>query len=351
VGSSINFSLPNPSTITLSSALPAFAIDTTLTGPGAGQLTIDGNKSYRVFVVNTGVTVSLSGITVSDGFSTGNGGALYNYGTLNLSYSVFIGNSVQSGSSGGAIYSLGAGAALNIWNSTFSNNSASYGAAIQNESGTLNIALSTFGANVAGTNGGAIYNYNSGTVNIADGTFSGNSAGSNGGSLYLQSGTVNISTSTFSGNSATTHGGTLYTEAGTLTLYDSIVTGSTGDCFLFGGTNNGSNNMLDNGTACPGRLGSQPVSNFDSTLNSNGGPTQTFALLAGSNAIGAIPSGQCTYISTGTSPLFSNSQTSAVDQRGATRKTLCDVGAFETFSFSPSTLPNGAVSYAYNQAI
>ena len=57
-------------------------------------------------------------------------------------------------------------------------------------------------------------------------------------------------------------------------------------------------------------------------LQNNGGPTFTHALLAGSNAIGAVATASCNGV---------NSVPVTVDQRGVSRVTdgFCDVGAFE----------------------
>ena len=56
-------------------------------------------------------------------------------------------------------------------------------------------------------------------------------------------------------------------------------------------------------------MAANPVTNLAAALGNNGGPTQTFALLAGSNAIDAVPSGACVYVSSGSNPLFTNGAT------------------------------------------
>ena len=40
---------------------------TTITGPGADQLTIDGNHASRIFAVETGVKAAISDLTIANG--------------------------------------------------------------------------------------------------------------------------------------------------------------------------------------------------------------------------------------------------------------------------------------------
>src|SRR5947209_14146927 len=41
--------------------------DLTIVGPGAAQLAVSGNHASRVFEINSGVTASLSGLTIENG--------------------------------------------------------------------------------------------------------------------------------------------------------------------------------------------------------------------------------------------------------------------------------------------
>ena len=59
----------------------------TINGPGAAALTVSGNHVSRVFSVSGGTTVSIAGLTMTDGLANGsspvlasNGGAILNYG-------------------------------------------------------------------------------------------------------------------------------------------------------------------------------------------------------------------------------------------------------------------------------
>src|SRR5947209_14949340 len=138
----ISFSVT--STITLSSALPDITTDMTISGPGASQLTVSGQNSVRVFNVTAAGTVNISGLTVSNGNSSGqNGGG------------------IQNGSG-----------TLSVNNSTFSNNSGNRGGAIYNDSGTVSVTNSIFNNNSVNSRGGGIYN-NIGTLNVTGSTFTG----------------------------------------------------------------------------------------------------------------------------------------------------------------------------------
>ena len=91
-------------TITLSNAL---TIDTnvTITGLGAANLAISGNNAVEVFNIASGVTASISGLTVENGTAT-RGGGIDNNGTLTLANSTLAGNSAAD--SGGGICNIGA---------------------------------------------------------------------------------------------------------------------------------------------------------------------------------------------------------------------------------------------------
>src|SRR2546426_10601307 len=138
------------SPITLTSGELAIGKNLTIQGPSANLLTISGNNASRVFDINaSGVTVTLDGLTIANGKFGGDGGGIYNGGTLNVTNSTISGNST-SGSAfsddfGGGIYNNGT---LNVTNSTISGNSVSggnirLGGGIFNNVGTLNVANST----------------------------------------------------------------------------------------------------------------------------------------------------------------------------------------------------------------
>src|SRR5438876_6440587 len=93
-GDTIKFDVTG--TINLTGPLPGLTKSVSIKGPGADQLTIrrDTGGNYRVFVVTpASTTVSLSGMTIANGFADGDGGRIFNQGTLTLTNSVISGNS------------------------------------------------------------------------------------------------------------------------------------------------------------------------------------------------------------------------------------------------------------------
>src|SRR5262249_3765835 len=126
--------------------------DLTINGPGAANLTVSGNDTSRIFQVESGETVRLSGLTVAGGKAgSGNGGGIDNFGTLTASDVVFSGNTA---SFGGGIENEGGGT-LTVSDSTFTGNSASgTGGGIDNEGGTVAVRDSSFTGSSAGGGGG-----------------------------------------------------------------------------------------------------------------------------------------------------------------------------------------------------
>jgi hypothetical protein len=189
-------------TITLTSGVLDINKNVTIQGPGAGQLTISGNNSSPVFMVEAADQVSLSGLTISHGSTTGLGGGIHNYGTLTISAC------------------------------TLSNNSATYGdgGGIYNEfRATLTVSNSTVSGNTAGNDGGGIYNY--GNLTITGSLVRQNRAIYGGG--IWNGGSATISSSTVSGNLAyggdsNGYGGGIY-AAGSVSLIASTVTGNNSD--------------------------------------------------------------------------------------------------------------------------
>jgi CSLREA domain-containing protein len=322
-GGTINFNASlSGNTIHLASTLD---ISKNLTVDGSSltsRLTISGDTDnngtgdVRVFQT-TGhnlVNVAFNSLIVTKGFvSGGDGGGLLNDAITTITNSIFDGNTADNG---GAITTNGA---LTIIDSTFSGNSSAPsngqvgGGAILNNY-TLSVTGSTFSGNTAdaiGGAGGALFNVAQGQ--IYNSTFSGNLAGVGGAILTTHD--LTIQNSTISGNSAFLGGG-LHVDSHVTNLVNTIIANSTsgGDCSGTLATN--TNNLIEDGSCSPA-LSGDPLLGL---LADNGGPTQTFALLAGSNAIDAGDDTTCT-----ASPV------SNLDQRGITRPNSahCDIGAYE----------------------
>jgi hypothetical protein len=138
----ITFSASVTGTIVLSSALPNLSDDVIISGPGANVLTVQrstaaGTPSFPIFSVPPLKTVTISGLTISNGESGSDGfggGILNDHATLTVSNCTLSGNSAGFG--GGGIFNFGGGfgsATLTINNSTLSGNSASSGGGIYND--------------------------------------------------------------------------------------------------------------------------------------------------------------------------------------------------------------------------
>ena len=91
-------------------------------------MTVSGGGLSRVFQVDAGVTASISGLTITGGTTTGNGGGLYNDGgTATLTDCTVSGNSASD--DGGGLYNrLGT---TTLTDCTVSGNSAQTAAACQ----------------------------------------------------------------------------------------------------------------------------------------------------------------------------------------------------------------------------
>ena len=152
-----------PGTIMLSGNLPQITSDLDITGLGETLVIIDGTNSYRPFNIASGMTVSIGGVTIQNGLTSGSGGGINNNGTLTITNSVLSGNSAAGGTNsntlGGGIYNNGT---LTITNSILSGNLAAYGGGIYNH-GTLTVTGSTLSGNMStdgyyGGDGGGIFN-------------------------------------------------------------------------------------------------------------------------------------------------------------------------------------------------
>ena len=161
---------------------PAAGVESpALDGGGAGGTCSTASCSGPVLVVGAGVYLDITGITVqhADNILGGLGGAMANNagGTVTVTASTFADNSA---SHGGAIDNGDGGTgAIVVVSSTFTGNSGTDGGAIDNGdngSGTVSVTTSTFSANT-GSDGGAIDNADdqgSATLSVTSSTFSGN---------------------------------------------------------------------------------------------------------------------------------------------------------------------------------
>ena len=267
--------------IELSNPLGSIAI---YDGPGQGPVTVSGNNASRVFEVDQGVVASLSGLTITGGYSSGSGAGLYSAGTTVLSDCVITGNTSTASASdsggagvfnsrtgnltldqctvnannafrdGGGVFNAGT---ASLVNSVFTGNSSSFvgGGIFNDDNATGSVLDCTISGNSAPRGGGVFVSYPNSSITLTGTTISGNTA-TKGGGLYDQDhanltdctisgnsaqlgggvenyGTVNLTACTVSGNSASQGGGGFYNYgtsyyASTASLIDTIVAGNTG---------------------------------------------------------------------------------------------------------------------------
>lgn len=267
------------------------------------RLTVSGgSQGFRIFSVAGDASLTLSGLVLANGGAgtfAGQGGAIFNEGTVSLTNCSLESN---TSSEGGAIYTVGA---LTLTDCSLSTNTAgSGGGAICNvNAGTVTLAGCTFSGNSAFV-GGAVFNGSSSSTTLTRCTLAGNSTPfSNGGAIY-NSGTVLLAHCTLSGNAGKptpgNSGGAIYNSAsGSLGLDNTIAAGNTPNNITGSFATGGSN-----------LTGGDPLL---APLGSYGGPTKTMALLPGSPARdGAVGSSATT------------------DQRGFPIVGAPDLGAYES---------------------
>jgi hypothetical protein len=286
-GDTINFAVTG--TISLTSGQITINKDLTIQGPGANLLTVQNtaaaSPTSRVFLITTGVTVSISGLTISDGnvVTAGGGGIFLQGGTLTVMNSIISNNMAVAG---GGISGTGT---LNVINSTISGNKATggNGGGFDN-SGKVNVTNSTISDNTAAVSGGGIYNIS--TLSVTNSTISSNKALSVRGGGIRNQGPLTVTNSTITNNMAPTGGG-IYNDGNLVTSSSTIIAGNTapnGPDFSGPVTTSLGYNLVGNTTGSTGFTAPTDILNQNpllGPLQNNGGPTFTHALLAGSPAI------------------------------------------------------------------
>lgn len=259
---------------------------TTIQGPGARQLSINGNSATRLFRMDYGSTRFFD-LTFEGGLASGNGGVILSYGTLLMQDCILSGN--QSRASGGAIYNVGAAVLVrcSLLHNSLLDARGWGGGAIANET-DISVTNCTFYGNSGKTRdadggGGAIVNVHFGSRSFVFSSTVVNNSADQGGALAGR-GLLYLVNSIFSGNQAETApniSGSLYADI---------------------------NNLID----------ANPNAIFaSSSPANNGGPTPTMALRPGGPAVDAGDNFWAGMVPT--------------DQRGFSRilNGVADIGAYE----------------------
>ena len=251
----INFNIPatDPNcdstthvcTITPSTVLPDLADDVTIDGltqqgfSGTLLITVSAANQFRIFTIDSGKTVMISGLTIANGAANGTsfpdnaGGGIFNRGILSISTCMVSGNFATIG---GGIANDGNSntASVSLTNSFISSNSAVIGGGIytRGTNATVIVTNCTINLNAANSvpgssgQGGGIFNDGSlastpgATLTVSNSTLSGNSAPSQdgeGGAIYNDGSgghaTASVKNSTLSGNSAGLFGGGIVNQS------------------------------------------------------------------------------------------------------------------------------------------
>ncbi len=359
--------------------------DLTIEGTGPASTIINGNRTVtqgRVFQVLSGVTVSISGLTIRNGtneLGPGITGGILNQGTLTMEHVTIADNTrggfdnsgiatlnhtIYTNNNGGCIYN--SGGSLIILNSEVVGNSRPNGncGGVGSAGGSLTLINTTISGNsVSSGTGGGLWLAN-GIATLINTTVSGNIAGDQGGGIYLfqnsaQFPTVlNLYNATIVNNttnnnlSGVDQGGGIHnvTYNGiTPTIYTrnsliannarrtGLITSTPDNCYgplnsegynLIGSTNG----CTINGITTGNKLGLDPKLD---PLADNGGSTRTHALKSDSPAINAGNPNGC---ADGLGALL------MTDQRGYERHASgnpgdfprCDIGAVEFGAAAPA---------------
>ena len=239
-------------TILLTSGELVVSKNLTIRGPGANGPTINGNGTSRVFHILPGTTVTIDGVTITNGrasldvgaFTASAGGGIYSdHARLTVSNCTVSGNTARFGAGIFSSAKDGGSASLTVNNSTISNNAAhstrgfdgADGGGIFSGGGffntgpsgiaTLTLTNTAVTGNSAEQAGGGVFNdgfAGSATLTITNSTLSGNSAADNfnddalGGAIFNNGdsgiATLTIKGSTLSDNSANNLGGAVFND-------------------------------------------------------------------------------------------------------------------------------------------
>jgi hypothetical protein len=291
--------------------------DATPGGPSrqgyGGAIYTDGASEYTNDSV--GGTIVIRNSTFSGNRGAGQGGAIFSFvypqDAVVVDRTTIAGNSVVPNAAGDAL-----------------------GGGLRQGNGPLLVTNSTFSGNSAQGQGGGLWSGENSPVQVINSTFSGNRAesadgkGGLGGGIAIPGGEWTIASTTIANNHAGFMGGGVFGGGPSITLRNTIVANNTAanggnpwniktQCSntLSDGGNNlqipakNPNDATD--TNCTSSI--RIIDPLLAPLATNGGATQTRALQSGSPAINS-----------------GNFQTCpGLDQRGYTRASQCDIGAYE----------------------
>ena len=182
----------------------------TIDGSAAPLFQLDGLGSDRVLIVQAGTEVTVSDVTLANGYGFQLAGCVLNNGTLTLDHVTVTGCSMTTDA--GDFWQGGGG----IYNG---------------EGSTLNLVDSTVSDNTSGWTGGGIYSFFGTTTNVVRSTISGNVTADVGGGIRSL-GNIDVVNSTISNNTAQVvafHGGAVFVTDGVMSMVNTTVADNTTD--------------------------------------------------------------------------------------------------------------------------
>lgn len=223
-GDVITFDPSVSGAITLTTGELVINKDLTITGPGADVLAVSGNAASRVVSITAGVSVTVTGLMLRDGFTGGQDGAgIYNAGNLALFDSVVQGNIaplVSPGSgTGGGIRTIGS---LRLVNAKVISNTANGGGGIYN-TGALVIVNSVVAGNSGGIGSGSGI-LNTGMLSVTSSSIRGNLAIDGVGGGVANTGIATVTASLIADNNNEDAGGV--SNEGALWILNSTISGN-----------------------------------------------------------------------------------------------------------------------------
>jgi large repetitive protein len=256
-GSTIKVDVPAGTYDLSLGSLEVTANTVTLSGAGRAVTDVTAGGASRVLFVGAGTTVTVEGVTISDGNAgnSGYGGGIESVGMLTVDHATITGNKAAAG--GGL---ANAGGTLTVEHSEISDNTDSgYGGAginnggARNVPGVVTIEHSSLVDDFGGGDGGAVLNGQNGhpptagsaavapvrgrsvpppaaiglVLTVTDSTFTEDQSGNGGGAVANDGGNFSVSGSTFDSNRAGgAIGGAISSGGGSLIVSSSTLDGN-----------------------------------------------------------------------------------------------------------------------------
>lgn len=271
----------NGQTILLTQAPPPITRNVVIDGPGADQLTINGDGQFRVFDLafrsqyfpdGGNLVVGINGLTLTNGRASNaeNGAGIRTNQNVELTVSNAVLSNNTTDGFGGAIFAY-LDSTLTVNASTLTGNAGFDGGGIYSR-GSVMVGESTLTSNVAtDREGGAIAGYE---IAISDSTISDNTAEFAGGGIRARNETLSITNSIIRNNQTPGSGGGIFAPQATVLIDGSLIANNTSTDNgggIIGGTATINNSTIQNNQAgaFAGGISSSILTLNNSTISGN----------------------------------------------------------------------------------